>query len=73
MYRGRKDKVSVGGAVDIMDAEGNWQEMTFDSTDADWKNRAESLWKGTFLSEDHGIYDLVLPTSSGNPRLIFDS
>ena len=73
MYRGRKDKVEVSGAVDIMDGEGNYQEMTFDSTDSDWKNKAETLWQGTFQSGDHGIYDLFLPTAAGDPRDILET
>ena len=70
IIRGRKDRTEAIGTVNIMDADGVYQTMAvgFDSNMATWKEDAEALWGGTVQSQDHGIFELVLPTVGENPR-----
>jgi len=69
-HRGRKDISAVTGTVNIKDESGVYQEMIagFDSTSATWKEDAEALWGDTVQSQDHGIYELTVPTGGEDPR-----
>lgn len=53
------------GTVEIMDGDGDYKEMTFDSTDEDWEHRSNDRWDGKVQSSAHGITPLRLPIPDG--------
>ncbi len=62
IYHRRKDSASdPDGTTRFKDAEGEYQDMTFDSTDPDWLERSIETWGGEVEDQAHGIDALVLP------------
>ncbi len=63
IYRGSKpgDPRSGSGTVEIKDADGVYQVMDFDSTDADWATKALETWDDRVQSQAHGISTLKVP------------
>ncbi len=74
IFRQRLDGTSPGsGTVRIRDGNGDWQNMTIDSTDADWAADSQSLWNGNVRTSDHGITPLNLPMPTENPRDVLNT
>ena len=67
LYNGSKpgDPSEGSGTVQIKDADGNYQEMDFDSSDPDWTNKSLETWDGRVQSQVHGIETLSLPLPVG--------
>ena len=63
IYRTDKpgDTAGESGDTQIKDKDGDYQYLSFDSTDPDWATKAEERWGGTVLSKDHGVQTLTIP------------
>lgn len=62
IYHRRKDSGSMpNGTVRFKDDQGEYQNMTFDSTDPDWYERSLETWGGQVEDQAHGIEALNLP------------
>lgn len=62
IYHKRKDSSEFpNGTVRFRDDEGEYEEMTFDSTDPDWLERSIETWGGQVEDQAHGIEPLTLP------------
>ena len=67
IYRSSKpgDPGEESGTVQIKDAEGDYEDMYFDSSDPDWTNKSLETWGGKVQSQVHGIVTLSLPLPVG--------
>jgi hypothetical protein len=62
IYHRRKDSSEFpNGTVRFRDADGEYEEMTFDSTDPDWLEQSIETWGGQVEDQAHGIEALTLP------------
>jgi hypothetical protein len=62
IYHKRKDSTEMpDGTVRFIDETGEYQTMTFDSTDPDWLEQSIELWGGQVEDQAHGIEPLTLP------------
>jgi len=59
------DPGEESGTVRIKDADANYKDMDFDSSDPDWTSKALETWGGKVKSQVHGILTLKLPLPVG--------
>ncbi len=67
IYHKRKDNGTIpGGNVRIKDGDGVYQNMTFDSTDPNWKAKAIDTWDSNVKDSSHGVTQLAIPIPTGD-------
>jgi len=62
IYRTPKDPtILLNGKARFPDSQGNWHDLSYDSTDPDWVQKSNADWDGNVQDSAHGVTPLPYP------------